>query len=127
MAYGPPRCACCGDEQGVEKHHLYARAEGCPDDLTVWLCHGCHGRAHPMTRGNRTNRAVAAALGREAVQRRATEFAKNVLPVIREVQGRGIRTYAAIAAELNRRGVKTSLGLSWRPPSVRNLLRRVGA
>src|SRR3954471_17913685 len=23
----------------------YLRAEGCPDDLTIWLCHVCHIRA----------------------------------------------------------------------------------
>jgi hypothetical protein len=50
MAYGPRICACCGEIFGVEEHHLYLRADGCPDDLTVWLCNECHGRAHGMTR-----------------------------------------------------------------------------
>jgi hypothetical protein len=48
MAFGPSICACCGTGEGIEEHHLYRRAEGCPDDLTVWLCHVCHGRAHAM-------------------------------------------------------------------------------
>jgi hypothetical protein len=37
----PPLCACCGSTTGTEDHHLYLRSEGCPDDLTVWLCHIC--------------------------------------------------------------------------------------
>jgi hypothetical protein len=43
-------CACCGSTDGVEEHHLYLRSEGCPNDLTVWLCHACHGRAHGLKR-----------------------------------------------------------------------------
>jgi hypothetical protein len=49
MAYGTPLCACCGAVDGVEDHHLYLRSDGCPDDLTVWLCHVCHGRARVGT------------------------------------------------------------------------------
>jgi hypothetical protein len=49
MAHGPAICACCGSTTSVEDHHLYLRADGCPDDLTVWLCYVCHGRAHGMS------------------------------------------------------------------------------
>jgi hypothetical protein len=35
MAFGEPICAVCGETTGVEAHHLYLRADGCPDDLTV--------------------------------------------------------------------------------------------
>jgi hypothetical protein len=44
----PQRCASCWDTSasGLELHHLYSRNDGCPDDLTVWLCHVCHERAH---------------------------------------------------------------------------------
>jgi hypothetical protein len=77
-----------------------------------------------MAHGPRANLAVAAALGAAASRRRADEFARNVLPVIREAQGRGVRTYAAIAAELNQRAVRTAHGRSWHASSVWNLLRR---
>lgn len=50
MAFGPPVCACCGKTEHIEEHHLYLRSDGCPDDLTVWLCNTCHGRAHKMKR-----------------------------------------------------------------------------
>jgi hypothetical protein len=50
MAYGQPICACCGAVDGIEAHHLYLRSDGCPDDLTVWLCHVCHRRAHGLAR-----------------------------------------------------------------------------
>jgi hypothetical protein len=63
MAYGPKRCARCGSKEGVEAHHLYSRKLGCPDDLTVWLCFGCHGRAHELKRAlisERTKLALAA-------------------------------------------------------------------
>ena len=50
MTVGPRLCACCGSAEGVEAHHLYSRRAGCPDDITVWLCNVCHGRAHGMKR-----------------------------------------------------------------------------
>ena len=45
MAYGKPICACCGAVNGIARHHLYLKTDGCPDDLTVWLCHSCRQRA----------------------------------------------------------------------------------
>jgi hypothetical protein len=49
MAYGEPVCASCGATEDIHQHHLYLRGDGCPDDLTVWLCGTCHRRAHSMT------------------------------------------------------------------------------
>jgi transposase-like protein len=51
MAYGKPICACCGAVNGVARHHLYPKTDGCPDDLTVWLCHSCRQRAYGMRAG----------------------------------------------------------------------------
>jgi DNA invertase Pin-like site-specific DNA recombinase len=81
-------------------------------------------KAQGVKLGNRTNLAMAAALGGAAAQRRADEFARNVLPVIHEMQARGVRTYAAIAAELNQRAVRTSRGRAWYASAVRNVLLR---
>jgi hypothetical protein len=69
MAYGLPLCAVCGSTAGIEAHHLYLKADGCPDDLTVWLCHKCHGRAHAMAR--RINLSEAIRKG-QAAKRKAT-------------------------------------------------------
>ena len=70
MAFGPKLCACCGSPDNIEKHHLYLRADGCPDDLTVWLCPTCHGCAHGMKRRidirARTIAGLAAAKARRA-------------------------------------------------------------
>ena len=43
---GEPVCSCCGDNADIQEHHLYLRGDGCPGDLTIWLCHTCHMRAH---------------------------------------------------------------------------------
>ena len=43
----------------------------------------------------------------------ADQFAANVLPVIREIQARGVTSHNAIAAKLNERGVKTARGGRW--------------
>jgi hypothetical protein len=60
MAYGTKVCSCCGSTEGVERHHLYPAMDGCPDDLTVWLCHTCHGRVHgQMGRMNLSDMAKA--------------------------------------------------------------------
>jgi hypothetical protein len=81
----PPLCACCGSTTGTEDHHLYLRSEGCPDDLTVWLCHIC---ARGVKLGNpklteNLDRAVA------STKAEADRFARNILPIIREIQASG--------------------------------------
>jgi hypothetical protein len=57
----------------------------------------------------------------------ANRFGANVAPVIRQLQAQGISGYAALAAALNERGVRTARGASWHPTSVANLLRRGAA
>lgn len=55
----------------------------------------------------------------------AREFAEKLAPLIREIQSTGATTAAAIAAELNQRGVPTSKKGRWHPTSVQRLQRRL--
>lgn len=43
--------------------------------------------------------------------------------MIKEIQGEGITTFAAIADELNNRGIRTARGRRWHPMTVRLVLR----
>ena len=74
--------------------------------------------------GNRTNLAEASAKGQQAQRDAANAFAAKILPVIREIQGRGATTLRAIAAELARRNVRTPRGGAWSAAAVRSLLLR---
>ena len=74
--------------------------------------------------GNRTNLAEAAAKAWAVSRAKGAAFAHNVLPLIRQAQGRGARSYQAIAAELNQRGVRTARGGVWHATTVRNMLLR---
>jgi DNA invertase Pin-like site-specific DNA recombinase len=74
--------------------------------------------------GNRTNLAEAQAKGGEATRAAAEEFARNVLPVIRDIQAKGASSLRAIAAELTARNVRTARGGVWNAEVVRTVLRR---
>jgi hypothetical protein len=54
----------------------------------------------------------------------AEEFARNVLPIVREIQASGRTSLRAIAAELTRRNVRTARGGAWSAENVRSLLAR---
>lgn len=54
----------------------------------------------------------------------ADSFAKNVAPIIREIQGSGIASRRAIARALNARGVATARGGQWTAVQVGAILRR---
>ena len=73
--------------------------------------------------GNRTNLALAQAMGQRANAVAADSFARNVLPVIREIQKSGVRSNRAIAAALNARGIPTARGGQWHDSTVRNVLK----
>ncbi|KQQ11538.1 resolvase [Methylobacterium sp. Leaf122] len=73
--------------------------------------------------GNRTNLAVASAEGVASIKAGADEFAANVLPMIRELQGRGL-SHRAIAEELNVRRVRTARDGSWSATQVQRVLAR---
>lgn len=82
----------------------------------------------------RTTEALAAAkargvrLGRNGTRlasenrRRASDFAKAILPSIQEIKGRGIDSLSSIARELNDMGIHTREGGQWHPMSVSRVL-----
>src|SRR3954463_168091 len=74
--------------------------------------------------GNRTNLAEAQAKGVASRQVKADQFAANVLPVIRQIQGTGATTLAELAEALNARGIAAAQGGRWHPMSVRGVLMR---
>ena len=65
------------------------------------------------------DRAVA------SVKADADRFAKNVVPIIREIQSAGARSHRGIARSLNARGVATARGGAWTAVQVGAILRRV--
>jgi hypothetical protein len=65
--------------------------------------------------------------GAAANRTAADAFARNVLPVIREIQNSGASTSRAIAAALNARGVPTARGGQWHDSTVRDALKHAGA
>ena len=59
-----------------------------------------------------------------SVKAAADRFAKNIAPVIREIQSTGIVSHRAIARALNARGVATARGGQWAAVQVGSILRR---
>lgn len=53
-------------------------------------------------------------------------FARQMAPVVREIQRTGVTTLAHLADCLNRRGYRTPNGRSFYPQSVKNLLGAIG-
>jgi hypothetical protein len=76
--------------------------------------------------GNRVNFDEARRRGRAVQAAEAAQHARNLLPVIREVQAGGARTLAEIADALNARGVPTARGGSWAAMTVKRVLDRAG-
>jgi DNA invertase Pin-like site-specific DNA recombinase len=74
--------------------------------------------------GNKTNLAEASAKGTAANRKAADAFAVNVLPVVRQVQAKGVTDLRGLAAALNERGIRTVRGGAWHNSTVRNLLAR---
>jgi DNA invertase Pin-like site-specific DNA recombinase len=60
-----------------------------------------------------------------SVKANADRFAKNVLPVIRDVQSSGVTSHRAIARSLNARGIATARGGQWTAVQVGAILQRV--
>jgi DNA invertase Pin-like site-specific DNA recombinase len=60
----------------------------------------------------------------DAARAVADQFAINVLPIVREIQGSGLTTLRDIAGALNARGIRTARGGAWHSSTVRNLLLR---
>jgi DNA invertase Pin-like site-specific DNA recombinase len=77
--------------------------------------------------GNRTNLSAAQAKGRAANAAAAAAFARNVLPIIRQIQASGVSSLRGIARALDARGVATARGGTWEARTVGTLLRREDA
>lgn len=67
--------------------------------------------------------ALAAPLAHQANRNQADAFARPLRPLLESMRGQGL-TLAAIAAELNQRGIRTARGKQWQATTVRNLLSR---
>ena len=61
-----------------------------------------------------------------ALKVKTSQFAANVLPIIREVQNAGHTSCNAIAGQLNARKVATARGGRWTYVQVRKILDRAG-
>ena len=55
----------------------------------------------------------AAALGWASLEAATAQSDANVLPIVRELEAAGVTSRNAIAAELNKRGVRTARGGAW--------------
>lgn len=78
------------------------------------------GWAIPSRRDEQKRAARNSMAARKA---KADNFAANVMPIIRELQGQGL-SLRGIARALNARGVKTARGKQWQAVTVRNVLAR---
>src|SRR5256885_609626 len=56
----------------------------------------------------------------------AARYAANVLPVVREIQANGMKSFRGIARALAARGIATARGGAWTLVQVSDILRRVG-
>src|SRR3954447_8721310 len=74
--------------------------------------------------GNPVNLRLAGASGRAVSVGAADGLAQSLSPVIDSIRADGALTLRAMAASLNRRGIKSSRGGEWHPSSVANLLSR---
>jgi len=71
------------------------------------------------------NAGTAAFTGYQVIKDRADGYAAKTLPVVAAIQARGIKSFRAIAAELERMKMLTPRGGSqWAPAQVRNLMLR---
>jgi DNA invertase Pin-like site-specific DNA recombinase len=56
----------------------------------------------------------------------ADRYSANILPIIREIQRSGIKSFRGIARALAARGIPTARGGTWTPVQVSDILRRAG-
>jgi DNA invertase Pin-like site-specific DNA recombinase len=80
-------------------------------------------KARGLPLGNVASLATAHVKGAAANRTAADAFARNVLPVIREIQKSGVHSFRAIASALNARGIPTARGGNWHDSTVRNALK----
>jgi DNA invertase Pin-like site-specific DNA recombinase len=76
-------------------------------------------------RGKRLGNPTLSEARRHAVvatKERADRYSANVLPVIREIQGSGIKSLRGVARALAARGIPTPRGGAWSPVQVSAIL-----
>jgi len=56
----------------------------------------------------------------------ADAFAANVLPIIRDIQARGVKSLRQVALALNARGIATARGGTWTAVQVTDIINRDG-
>jgi DNA invertase Pin-like site-specific DNA recombinase len=66
------------------------------------------------------------AVGVARIKAKADERAAALEPIIGEIRGAGVTSFAGIARALNARGVTTPRGGKWHPTSVKNIVERAG-
>ena len=59
-----------------------------------------------------------------AKKEKADRHAANILPVIRDIQGSGIKSLRGVARALAARGIPTARGGAWTPVQVSAILQR---
>jgi len=74
--------------------------------------------------GNRTNLADAGRAGAAVQARAADAFARNVAPVIQDLQASGVTSLRSLAEALNHRDIKTARGAPWSAMTVARVLHR---
>ena len=76
------------------------------------------------TRSTGANPKLAEARRHAAAARKesAARYSTNVMPVIREIQGSGIKSLRGIARALAARGIPTARGGAWTPVQVGAIL-----
>jgi DNA invertase Pin-like site-specific DNA recombinase len=81
-------------------------------------------KATGATLGNPCNLRLGDSAGRAALCQAADQLAERLTPIIESIRAEGANTLRSMAAELNRRGFKSTRGGKWHPSSVANLLAR---
>jgi len=56
----------------------------------------------------------------------ADRYSANILPLIREIRGTGVKSLRGVARALTARGIPTARGGAWTPVQVSAILRRAG-
>jgi hypothetical protein len=82
-------------------------------------------RLNQYSARNRNAAAIPFVLCR-SVKADADRFARNVAPIIREIQSTGVASHRGIARSLNARGVATARGGQWTAVQVSSILRHKG-
>lgn len=81
-------------------------------------------KAQGVKLGNPINLLEAQRAGNRTQKANADQFARKVLPIIRDLRNSGVSSLGRIADALNARGIQTARGGSWHAMTVRNVLAR---